>query len=127
MPMKNPPDPGRSIRTACLEPLGLSVTAGAEVLGVTRQTLNNVTPAESRYCNARPASGDDDARQDSTPAQGRRNGAGSHWEPPGRTNVLGEQEWRGNSCVLPNILSRCRSGFFRTWKLKTEILGKTGD
>jgi len=42
-------------------------------------------------------------------------------------NVLGEQEWRGNSCVLPNILSRCRSGFFRTWKLKTEILGKTGD
>ncbi len=42
MPMKNPPHPGRSIRTACLEPLGLSVTAGAEVLGVTRQTLNNV-------------------------------------------------------------------------------------
>jgi hypothetical protein len=33
MPMKNPPHPGRSIRTACLEPLGLSVTEGAEVLG----------------------------------------------------------------------------------------------
>ena len=42
MPMKNPPHPGRSIRTACLEPLGLSVTDGAKVLGVTRQALNNV-------------------------------------------------------------------------------------
>jgi len=42
MPMKNPPHPGRSIRNACLEPLGLSVTAGAKVLGVSRQTLNNV-------------------------------------------------------------------------------------
>ncbi len=40
--MKNPPHPGRSIRTACLEPLGLSVTEGAKVLGVTRQALNNV-------------------------------------------------------------------------------------
>ncbi len=42
MPMKNPPHPGRSIRSACLEPLGLSVTDGAKVLGVTRQALNNV-------------------------------------------------------------------------------------
>ena len=42
MPMKNPPHPGRSIRTACLEPLSLSVTEGARVLGVTRQALNNV-------------------------------------------------------------------------------------
>ena len=42
MPMKNPPHPGRSIRTACLEPLGLSVTEGAKVLGITRQALNNV-------------------------------------------------------------------------------------
>jgi antitoxin HigA-1 len=40
--MKNPPHPGRSIRTACLEPLGLNVTEGARVLGVTRQALNNV-------------------------------------------------------------------------------------
>ena len=40
--MKNPPHPGRSIRTACLEPLGLSVTEGAKILGVTRQALNNV-------------------------------------------------------------------------------------
>ncbi|MGB7591570.1 MAG: HigA family addiction module antitoxin [Terriglobia bacterium] len=42
MPMKNPPHPGRSIRAACLEPLGLSVTEGAKVLGITRQALNNV-------------------------------------------------------------------------------------
>ena len=42
MPMKNPPHPGRSITNACLEPLGLTVTAGAQVLGVTRPTLSNV-------------------------------------------------------------------------------------
>jgi antitoxin HigA-1 len=47
MPMKNPPHPGRSIRNACLEPLGLSVTEGAKVLGVTRQTLNNVINGKS--------------------------------------------------------------------------------
>ena len=47
MPMKNPPHPGRSIRGACLEPLGLSVTAGAKVLGVTRQTLSNVINGKS--------------------------------------------------------------------------------
>lgn len=47
MPMKNPPHPGRSIRTACLEPLGLPVTEGAKILGVTRQTLNNVINGKS--------------------------------------------------------------------------------
>jgi addiction module HigA family antidote len=47
MPMKNPPHPGRSIRNACLEPLGLSVTEGAEALGVSRQTLNNVIHGKS--------------------------------------------------------------------------------
>jgi len=47
MPMKNPPHPGRSIRNGCLEPLGLSVTEGAKVLGVTRQTLNNVINGKS--------------------------------------------------------------------------------
>jgi antitoxin HigA-1 len=40
--MKNPPHPGRFVRQECLEPLELSVTAGARVLGVTRQALNNV-------------------------------------------------------------------------------------
>ncbi len=42
MPMKNPPHPGRAIANACLKPLGLSVTAGARVLGVARPTLSNV-------------------------------------------------------------------------------------
>jgi len=47
MPMKNPPHPGRSIKSACLEPLGLSVTEGAKVLGVTRQTLTKVIHGRS--------------------------------------------------------------------------------
>lgn len=42
MPMKNPPHPGHSIKDACLEPLGLSVTKGAKVLGVARHTLSGV-------------------------------------------------------------------------------------
>ena len=42
MPMKRPPHPGRIVRDLCLEPLGLSVTEAARVLGITRQTLNNL-------------------------------------------------------------------------------------
>ena len=42
MAMKNPPHPGRSIRNACLEPLRLSVTEGAQRLGVARHTLSRV-------------------------------------------------------------------------------------
>ncbi len=42
MAMKVPPHPGRSIKDACLEPLGLSVTEGAERLGVARHTLSRV-------------------------------------------------------------------------------------
>lgn len=42
MAMKEPPHPGQSVRFDCLEALGLSVTEGAEVLGVSRQALNNV-------------------------------------------------------------------------------------
>ena len=33
MPMKKPPHPGRSIKDACLEPLQLTVTQGATILG----------------------------------------------------------------------------------------------
>jgi addiction module HigA family antidote len=47
MPMKNPAHPGRIVRSACLEPLSLTVTEGAKVLGVTRQTLNNVIHGKS--------------------------------------------------------------------------------
>ena len=42
MPMHNPPHPGLTVRHDCLEPLGLTVTEGAKVLGVTRQALNNL-------------------------------------------------------------------------------------
>jgi addiction module HigA family antidote len=40
--MKNPPHPGQSVRADCLEPLGLSVTEAAKILGVSRQALNNL-------------------------------------------------------------------------------------
>lgn len=47
MTMKNPVHPGRIVRHDCLEPLGLTVTEAAKVLGVTRQTLNNVIHGKS--------------------------------------------------------------------------------
>jgi len=47
MPMKNPPHPGLHVRHDCLAPLKLSVTKGAEVLGVTRQALNNLVNGKS--------------------------------------------------------------------------------
>jgi len=47
MPMKNPVHPGRIVRHDCLEPLGLSVTEGAKVLGVSRQALNNIVNGKS--------------------------------------------------------------------------------
>ncbi len=40
--MKNPPHPGHSIKDACLDPLRLSVTEAAKVLGVARHTLSRV-------------------------------------------------------------------------------------
>ena len=42
MPMKNPPHPGRGIQLNCLEPLGLSVTDAARILGVARHTLSRL-------------------------------------------------------------------------------------
>lgn len=47
MPMKNPVHPGQIVRHDCLEPLGLSVTAAAKVLGVTRQTLTKIINGKS--------------------------------------------------------------------------------
>jgi antitoxin HigA-1 len=47
MPMKSPPHPGLHVRHDCLEALGLSVTEGAKVLGVTRQALNNLVNGKS--------------------------------------------------------------------------------
>ncbi|MBL6716908.1 MAG: HigA family addiction module antidote protein [Pseudomonadales bacterium] len=40
--MKRPPHPGLSVRLDCLEPLGLSVTEGARILGVSRKQLSDV-------------------------------------------------------------------------------------
>ena len=40
--MKNPPHPGFLVRVDCLEPHGLSVTKGAEILGVSRSALSNL-------------------------------------------------------------------------------------
>lgn len=42
MRMLNPPHPGDFIRTEIIEPLGLSVTAAAAVLGVSRPTLSTL-------------------------------------------------------------------------------------
>ena len=42
MPMRNPPHPGRIVRQECLEPLSLSVTAGAKALGVSRNALSEL-------------------------------------------------------------------------------------
>jgi addiction module HigA family antidote len=47
MPMKNPAHPGRVVKSACLEPLGLSVTERARVLGITRQTLTKIISGKS--------------------------------------------------------------------------------
>jgi addiction module HigA family antidote len=47
MAAKNPANSRRVVRHDCLEPLGLSVTAAANALGVTRQALNNVVNGKS--------------------------------------------------------------------------------
>jgi addiction module HigA family antidote len=48
MPMKHPPHPGRSIRDACLDPLGLNVSEAARVLGVARHTLSRVLNGQTK-------------------------------------------------------------------------------
>ena len=47
MAMKNPPHPGASVWHGCLEPAGLTVTKGAEILGVNRQTLSKLINGRS--------------------------------------------------------------------------------
>lgn len=42
MPMKNPPHPGDFIRTEIIDPAGLSVTAAAAVLQVSRPALSSL-------------------------------------------------------------------------------------
>jgi antitoxin HigA-1 len=40
--MKNPPHPGLSVRYDCLEPLGLTVSEAATLLGVSRKQLSDL-------------------------------------------------------------------------------------
>ena len=47
MEMHNPPHPGEIVRELCLEPLGLSVTAAAEALGVSRKALSELLNGKS--------------------------------------------------------------------------------
>jgi antitoxin HigA-1 len=42
MPMRDPPHPGEVIRELCIEPAGLTVTAAAAVLGVSRKALSEL-------------------------------------------------------------------------------------
>ena len=42
MPLKNPPHPGDFIRTEIVDPAGLSVTAAAIALGVSRPALSSL-------------------------------------------------------------------------------------
>lgn len=42
MPIKNPPHPGDFIRTEIIEPAGLSVTAAASALQVSRRALSSL-------------------------------------------------------------------------------------
>jgi addiction module HigA family antidote len=47
MAMLNPPHPGEVIRELCLEPLGLTVTAAAAGLGVTRKAFSELLNGHS--------------------------------------------------------------------------------
>ena len=47
MTMKNPPHPGLSVRHDCIEPFDLTITEAADILGVTRQALNNIVNGKS--------------------------------------------------------------------------------
>ena len=42
MTMKNPPHPGAIVLEECIEPMGLTITAAAQALGVTRNTLSEL-------------------------------------------------------------------------------------
>jgi addiction module HigA family antidote len=46
--MKNPAHPGGFVKSEIIEPLGLSVTAAAQVLGVARATLSTLLNEHSR-------------------------------------------------------------------------------
>jgi len=45
--MYNPPHPGEVLRELCLEPLGVTVTAAAKSLGVSRKALSELLNGKS--------------------------------------------------------------------------------
>jgi addiction module HigA family antidote len=45
--MHNPPHPGEVLRELCLEPLGVTVTAAAQSLGVSRKALSELLNGKS--------------------------------------------------------------------------------
>jgi addiction module HigA family antidote len=47
MPMHDPPHPGEHVRHDCLEPLGLTVTKAAGILGVSRKALSALVNGRS--------------------------------------------------------------------------------
>ncbi len=47
MPMHSPPHPGEFIKTEIIEPLGLTVSAAAKVLGVSRPALSTLLNGRS--------------------------------------------------------------------------------
>ena len=47
MPMKNPAHPGSIVKYDCLEPMGLTITSGANALGVSRLTLSKLVNERS--------------------------------------------------------------------------------
>ncbi len=47
MELHNPAHPGEVIREDCLKPLGLTVTAAADALGVTRKALSDLLNGHS--------------------------------------------------------------------------------
>lgn len=47
MLMHNPPHPGEIIKELCIEPLGITVTAAAKALGVSRKTLSAIINGHS--------------------------------------------------------------------------------
>lgn len=48
MVMHNPAHPGEIVRDICLEPLGLTVTAAAKALGISRNALSEVLNGHTR-------------------------------------------------------------------------------
>ena len=55
MSMKNPPHPGGLIRREIIDPLGLSVSTAAEILGVSRQALSLLLNERTDLSSASPA------------------------------------------------------------------------